>query len=107
MGILWEEGDRELTGRNVADLLPDHAYTTVATVLDRLVQKDLVRRRMEGRTIRFMAVGSRGAHTAVLMHDALTEGNDSDAALVHFAGILSHQEAEMLRQSLEQLKGSS
>jgi len=103
MDILWDHGERELTGRHVADLLPDHAYTTVATVLDRLVHKGLVRRRMDGRSIQFRAVGTPGAHTAVLMHEALSEGNDPDAALLHFAGILSSDEAETLRHSLEEL----
>jgi hypothetical protein len=63
MTILWEQGDSELSGRQVADVLPGHAYTTVATVLDRLVHKGLVRRRMDGRAIRFAAIGSQGAHT--------------------------------------------
>jgi hypothetical protein len=60
MMILWERGDDELTGRQVADALPEHAYTTVATVLDRLVHKGLVRRRKLGRSIRFAAVGTQG-----------------------------------------------
>jgi predicted transcriptional regulator len=107
MDILWEQGELELTGRNVADLLPEHAYTTVATVLDRLVHKGLVRRRMDRRSIRFTAVGTRGAHTAVLMHEALAEGNDPDAALLHFVGILSSEEAETLRRSLEELTRAS
>lgn len=102
MDILWERGDEE-TGRAVADLLPDYAYTTVATVLDRLVHKGLVRRRLDGRSIRFTAVGSQGAHTAMLMHEALSEGNDPDSALLHFAGTLSSEEAETLRQSLQEL----
>ena len=80
MDILWEEPDRELSGRDVADALPDYAYTTVATVLDRLVHKGLVHRRMDGRTIRFTTVGTRGAHTAVLMHEALAADHDADAA---------------------------
>ncbi len=100
MGILWEQGDSELTGRNVADVLPAHAYTTVATVLDRLVHKGLVRRRMDGRTIRFSAVGTPGAHTAVLMHETLVSGDDPVSALLHFAGILSPEEAAILRRSL-------
>ena len=33
--------------------VPGYAYTTVATVLDRLVHKGMVGRRMEGRAIKF------------------------------------------------------
>jgi predicted transcriptional regulator len=104
MTILWEQGEDELTGRQVADVLPEHAYTTVATVLDRLVHKGLVRRRKLGRSIRFAAVGTQGAHTAVLMHEALSHGRDPDSALVHFAEILTPEEAAVLRRSLDELR---
>jgi predicted transcriptional regulator len=73
MEILWEAADSEVTGRKVADELPEYAYTTIATVLDRLAHKGVVKRRMDGRTIRFTAIGSKGAHTAVLMYHALAE----------------------------------
>ena len=42
MDVLWEEPGRERTGREVADAFPDHAYTTISTVLDRLVTKELL-----------------------------------------------------------------
>lgn len=100
MTILWEQGGTERTGRQVADALPGHAYTTVATVLDRLVNKGLVRRRMDGRAIRFAANGTQGAHTAVLMHETLVRGQDPGAALARFAEILSPEEVAVLRASL-------
>jgi len=100
MGILWAEGGGETTGRQVADHLPEHAYTTVATVLDRLVHKGLVRRRMDGRKIRFAPVGSPDAHAAVLMRQAMAEGPDPEAALVTFAQTLSRAEVATLRHAL-------
>ena len=36
MEIMWESPARSLTGRDVANRLPRYAYTTVATVLDRI-----------------------------------------------------------------------
>ncbi len=101
MGILWEAPEHELTGRDVADVLSENAYTTVATVLDRLVRKGLVRRRMDGRKIRFSAVGSQGAHAAVLMRQAMAVGPDPDAALISFARTLSSSEAATLRGVLD------
>jgi predicted transcriptional regulator len=103
MDILWNAADRESTGRQVANGLPEYAYTTVATLLDRLVQKGLVHRRMEGRTIRFAAVGSEGAHTAVLMRETLAAGHDSEASLTRFAETLSDSEAATLRRALDRL----
>ncbi len=100
MEILWDGPGRELTGREVFDLLPGYAYTTVATVLDRLVHKALVSRRMDGRTIRFTTTGTGATHTAGLMHDALVTAHDTDAALVSFAETLSRSEAAILRRAL-------
>lgn len=104
MEILWERPDSELRVRDVADTLPHYAYTTVATVLDRLVHKGLVRRRMDGRTIRFTTNGTPGTHTAVLMHEALAEDLDVDSALVQFAETLSPSEAAILRRTLNGLE---
>jgi predicted transcriptional regulator len=101
MDILWEQPTREMTGRDVADTLPESAYTTVATVLDRLVHKGLVRRRMDRGAIQFATVGTRAAYTAVLMRDALAADREPESALVRFAETLSPAEAAILRDSLE------
>jgi predicted transcriptional regulator len=101
MEILWARGGHEITGREVADQLPENAYTTVATVLDRLVHKELVRRRMDGRKIHFTPVGSPGAHAAVLMRQAMAVGSDPDAALATFAQTLSPSELATLREALD------
>jgi predicted transcriptional regulator len=101
MGILWESGDNEVSVRDVSEALPEYAYTTVATVLDRLVHKGMLKRRMAGRTIRFTTIGSQGAHTAVLMHKVLDEEGDSEAALLRFAEGLSDAEAVVLRRALD------
>jgi predicted transcriptional regulator len=98
--VLWEKPGRELTGREVANVLPDYAYTTVATVLDRLFHKKLVRRRMDGRTIRFAATGTGATHTATLMREALGSTRDRDAALVSFAERVSASDADVLRRTL-------
>lgn len=100
MEIFWEEPGCELTGRHVADVLPDYAYTTIATVLDRLAHKGFVRRRKEGRAIKFAATSSRAAHTVVAMHEALGTTRDSEDALVRFAKSLSPSEAEIVRRTL-------
>jgi predicted transcriptional regulator len=103
MEILWESKDRELSVRDVVRRLPEYAYTTVATVLDRLVNKRMLTRRMHGRSILFAVVGSEGAHTAVLMRKALEEDSDPDAALSYFVQGLSDSEASALRRALDQV----
>ena len=44
MDALWDSENSPLTGREVADEVPDRAYTTVLTILDRLRRKGLVHR---------------------------------------------------------------
>ena len=100
IGILWNDQADELTVRNVADELPDHAYTTVATVLDRLVHKGLVRRRIDGRVVRFRTTGTRADHAAGAMHDALVTSDDPTAALLGFVELLSETEADTLHVAL-------
>jgi predicted transcriptional regulator len=100
LGIVWDLPNPEPTGPEVADALPSHAYTTVATVLDRLVNKGLLSRRRDGRTIRFAPVGVRGAHTAVVMRQALTADGDPTAALLCFAETLSSSEVAILLDAL-------
>jgi hypothetical protein len=77
MEILWAQGGGEITGREVADQLPD-----------------------SGRKIRFTPVGSPGAHAAVLMRQAMAVGSDPDTALATFARSLSPSEAATLRRAL-------
>jgi predicted transcriptional regulator len=104
MEIAWASVESDMSVRDVRRELPAHAYTTVATVLDRLVHKGMLRRRTDGRTIRFSAVGSRGAHTAVLMRKVLGEDDDPDAALCCFVEGLSESEATVLRRALNRLQ---
>jgi predicted transcriptional regulator len=100
LGELWSTMGSELTVREVADHFPDHAYTTVLTVLNRLEHKGLVRRVRDGRAHRYMATASRDAYTAALMHEALGASGDPNAALVRFAETVSEEEAAVLREAL-------
>ena len=86
----------------MADGLPEHAYTTVATVLDRLVARAWCAE--DGRrTIRFAAVGTQGAHTAVLMHEALADGQDPRPHLSTSPGPCHPKRRPVLRSSLDAL----
>jgi BlaI family transcriptional regulator, penicillinase repressor len=107
MEVLWADPTREFTVREVADALPEYAYTTHATVLDRLVHKGLVRRRKDGRVIQFAAIGTGSTHSAVLMSVALGAGPDPEGTLVRFAETLSPSEAAVLRRALDTLARKS
>jgi predicted transcriptional regulator len=107
MDVLWDSDAGPLTGREVADQLPDRAYTTVLTILDRLRRKGLVERSTHGRTHRFAAADTREAYRAELMIDALGEGRDRSAVLARFAESVSPEEAEVLRRALGEPLGGT
>ena len=101
MDCIWQHPGTDVTVRRVADALPEYAYTTVATILDRLVLKGVLRCRLIKHAKHYAPVGSSGAHTAVLMQDALLADRDPDAALRQFAESLSDGQVAVLRESLE------
>ncbi|SDH17298.1 BlaI/MecI/CopY family transcriptional regulator [Nonomuraea jiangxiensis] len=105
MDVLWSTGSW-LTVRDVLNQMSDRdlAYTTVMTVMNRLVRKDfLLRERTEdGRTWRYRPAAGREAYVAELMLSALSETGDRIAALGHFARSVTAEEAEALREALPQ-----
>jgi predicted transcriptional regulator len=106
MDVLWDSETEALTGREAADQLPDRAYTTVLTILERLRRKNLVQRTTDGRTHRFAAADTREAYRAELMMDALGEPTNRSAVLARFAESVSPEEAEVLRRALDDATGS-
>jgi len=101
MDVLWDAPDRSLSGREIADRLPDRAYTTVLTILERLRRKKLVERSSEGRVHTFRAGASRESYLTSLMLEDLGSAVDRNAVLVRFAQTVSPEEASILRQALD------
>lgn len=107
MNVLWE-GDDPLSVRDVQDRLEDQdlAYTTVMTVLDRLLTKQMVHRERDGRAFRYSPALTRDAATAEVLNAALDDaGPDRTAALVHFARTVDPAEAAALRDALDDILG--
>jgi predicted transcriptional regulator len=104
MDILWDASGRPLSGREVANRLPERAYTTILTILERLRRKKLVERTTDGKVHVFRAVASRESYTASLMLEPLGSARDRDAVLVRFAETVSPDEAVVLRQALDAVK---
>jgi predicted transcriptional regulator len=106
MVVVWAQSSHEPTVREVAQLFPDLAYTTVATMLDRLTEKGVARCRMERGTRRFAANGSRADYTAMYMYDTLRRTSETGEALARFADIVSPTEAKALRAALQRRQRS-
>jgi predicted transcriptional regulator len=106
MDFLWSGYGTEWTGRDIAAHLPEHAYTTVLTVLTRLEKKGLVHHERSGSQHHFSATATRESYVAGLMLDALDVGSDRNAALVRFAATVTPTEAAVLRRALDDAIGN-
>ena len=103
MAALWAHPDG-LSARQVVEALSGQpaAITTVLTVLDRLRAKGLVSRSdgpVAGAYV-FTAAHSQSDHVVSGMLGSLTASSDRHAALMHFAGRLDPEDAEVLRTAL-------
>jgi predicted transcriptional regulator len=100
MDVVWSAAGSEITARDVSDVLDEYAYTTIATVLNRLSRKGVVRRRMDGRTTKFAPLGTPADRAAAVMADALDASGDRDGALARFAGSMSAEDRAALLRAL-------
>ncbi len=101
MRVLWARPEQLMQVKDVLPLLDgDLAYTTVMTVMSRLHEKGLLRRRRQGRAWAYRAALSREAYVASTMAEALRVAENRTAALLHFVADLDRAEAAALRRLL-------
>jgi predicted transcriptional regulator len=104
MERVWSAG-RPLLVREIQQALePERAYNTVWTVTEILYRKGWLAREKEGRAYRYRATVSRDEYTGDLMGEALAASADRAAAFRRFAERISADEADALRQALEQAR---
>lgn len=89
LAVLWDAGE-PLSGRQLLEALPGRrrAYTTVMTVLGRLVDKGLVERIPEGRSFRYRPLGDPEELTAAAIGRLLSSARDPAAVLAHLVADL-------------------
>ena len=104
MEDLWSR-DREVTVRDVMEALNQRAdkpraYTTYMTVLGRLHQKDLVKRRREGKTDYYQPAYSLEEYADLRARAGVDSLVDQygDAALSHFARQIAQLDPERRRK---------
>jgi len=76
------------------------AYTTVVTVLSRMVEKGLLTRAKQGRAFAYEAVADVHGLTARRMRKELDADTDRQAVLFHFVSDLSDEDEQVLRELL-------
>src|SRR3972149_2191660 len=110
MDVLWDRD--EVTGREVFEEVSRGrplAFTTILTVLDRLLKKGLIRRTKRGRLFVYTAAMSRNDFVRQVSHEVLQGIMDISAssAATSFVDILyktSPEEIERLSKLIEERK---
>ncbi|MEU8075084.1 BlaI/MecI/CopY family transcriptional regulator [Catellatospora citrea] len=100
MSVLWAAGRSMIPAEVQAELDPAPAYNTVQTILIRLVDKQLVRRRRVGRAHAYEPVRSEADAAAAQLRATLSGVGDRGLTLQRFAETLDDVEAQVLRQLL-------
>jgi predicted transcriptional regulator len=98
MEVMWTSPSSTFTVRDVGENFPDHAYTTILTVLSRLSAKGFLQEAKQGRLNTFTATASREDYITGLILDALAHTEDRQAALAHFAEALAPSDRSFFRK---------
>jgi predicted transcriptional regulator len=96
MEVFWSDAERARTVHDLGANFPNHAYTTLLTVVSRLVVKGFLNEQRVGRRNTFIATSSREAYVTALLVDVLNDTSDRRAALAHFAATLPASDRHFL-----------
>ncbi|MCN9242160.1 BlaI/MecI/CopY family transcriptional regulator [Streptomyces sp. RY43-2] len=102
LAALHEAGEPVTAGWVQEHLAADLAYTTVMTVLVRLLAKNAVTRRREGRSFVWMPTADEAGLAALKMHRVLDGEQDRRAVLASFITTLPEGDEQLLRELLDQ-----
>lgn len=107
LAILWASPVPLTTGQVVDALDTGLAYTTVQTILARLLAKGAVERQPAGRAHAYSPVLDQAGLTASRMHAMLDRGGDRAMVLSRFVGTLTAAEEATLAALLNEAPGVS
>jgi predicted transcriptional regulator len=102
MHVLWAANAPVAPADVRAALDVDLAYTSVATVLNRLCDKGLASREPDGRKFVYVATSTEADLTGQRINSLLEAANDREAALAGFLKNLSADDAQVLRSLLDE-----
>lgn len=93
MEILWESKEPIGAHQIIYDLSgKKKAYTTIMTILTRLIEKGLAERFPDGRSYLYKAAGSRDELTARAISELLQSSNNPMAVLAHLVSDVKDKE---------------
>lgn len=85
-----------------AAVAPELAYTTITTVLNRLVEKQRLERVLNGRSYQYSTLTTEADFRAGMMRDTFGAADDRAAVLSRFVGGLSGNDIDLLRDLLDE-----
>lgn len=83
-------------------IAPELAYTTVTTVLARLLEKERIERTRRGRSFAYSPLQSEAEHRAGAMSTTLGAAADRSAVLSNFVDALDPADLVVLRELLDE-----
>jgi predicted transcriptional regulator len=101
LAVLWSHPDGASPATVRSELGHELAYTTVTTILTRLVRKNMVARERRGKLYLYRSTISEADLAARRMRAALDQTGNHAAALARFVDELSTKDERMLRKLLE------
>lgn len=101
MRALWDADEALLPAEILAETGLELAYTSIATVLTRLLEKGLVTREPDGRAFRYRPALGEGELAAQRIAVILSHTNDRRGALAGFVNGLGRRDAATLRALLD------
>ena len=99
--VLWDAGEPLLPAEILDHSGLELAYTSIATVLTRLLEKGLVSREADGRAFRYRATFTEGELAAQRINVILQHTSDRRGALAGFVKELGRRDAATLRALLD------
>ena len=100
MEYIWAIADPVSPADVQGAVAPDLAYTTVTTILTRLVEKRRLDREKSGRVFMYSPTRSEAEHRAETMTSTLGDAADRAAVLSSFVDALSPRDVEVLQALL-------
>lgn len=99
---LWTLGEPASPAEVIEAMDTDLAYTSIATILGRLCDKDLVERKRQGRSFKYTPTNDEAELAARRITSILDAAGDRASALAGFAKSLDPAEAEQLAALLRE-----
>lgn len=106
MDVFWHAPEDSFTVRDMCASFPDHAYTTIMTVMTRLAKKGFLVETRVSRAHVYRAAAAKEVYVASLLADALDQASDRQAALVQFADRMDESDLSAIAQFLASRKRS-